>query len=391
MRFTTRRPATARFLDSLPLIERAAADDRNFVKKGVSWALRAVGRRNPELNAAAVTLARRLAASRGRRAAVGRQGRAPGVDQRGGDPPARGETSRRQASGREPPARTIRMTARYSPRFRAVSPLVPVSPRLGHRQRRRRGEFPLADRMAVDRDGPATRHAHPRSGVAGVRRRQSSWDASSAWQVRATDLWINASENIQRIRDAGVDDGVFPIHADARALPFAGEFFDAIVCVDAYFYFGTDDLYLNYLARFVKREGPIFAAPAAGVLCWKSKVRSLKHLRAWWSQDLWCLHSAAWWRRHWERTGIADVELADTMADGWLRWLDWQRTIAPDNAVRNPRLSKPTRGALTWATFELSAAWRVDAKLEEYCSPDTMRFVPMEVHKDSRCSRSQEP
>ena len=51
------------FLDSLPLIERAASDDRNFVKKGVSWALRAVGRRNPALNAAALEVATRLAAS----------------------------------------------------------------------------------------------------------------------------------------------------------------------------------------------------------------------------------------------------------------------------------------------------------------------------------------
>ena len=51
------------FLDSLPLIERAATDERNFVKKGVSWALRGVGRRNAALNAAAVTVARRLAAS----------------------------------------------------------------------------------------------------------------------------------------------------------------------------------------------------------------------------------------------------------------------------------------------------------------------------------------
>ena len=52
-----------RFLGALPLIERAAADERNFVKKGVSWALRAVGRRNPALKTAAVELSRRLAAS----------------------------------------------------------------------------------------------------------------------------------------------------------------------------------------------------------------------------------------------------------------------------------------------------------------------------------------
>ncbi len=51
------------FLDCLPLIEAAAADDRNFVKKGVSWALRLLGRRSPALHAASVAAAERLAAS----------------------------------------------------------------------------------------------------------------------------------------------------------------------------------------------------------------------------------------------------------------------------------------------------------------------------------------
>ena len=52
-----------RFVESLPLIERAATDERNFVKKGVSWALRGVGRRNATLNTAAVAVAQRLADS----------------------------------------------------------------------------------------------------------------------------------------------------------------------------------------------------------------------------------------------------------------------------------------------------------------------------------------
>ncbi len=51
------------FLETLTLIERAATDDRNFVKKGVSWALRTLGRRNPVLHDAAVEVSRRLAAS----------------------------------------------------------------------------------------------------------------------------------------------------------------------------------------------------------------------------------------------------------------------------------------------------------------------------------------
>jgi 3-methyladenine DNA glycosylase AlkD len=51
------------FLDSLLLIERAATDNRNFVKKAVSWALRGIGKRNLALHAAAVKLASTLAKS----------------------------------------------------------------------------------------------------------------------------------------------------------------------------------------------------------------------------------------------------------------------------------------------------------------------------------------
>lgn len=51
------------FIESLSLIEKAASDERNFVKKSVNWALRAIGRRNAELKAASIEVAERLAAS----------------------------------------------------------------------------------------------------------------------------------------------------------------------------------------------------------------------------------------------------------------------------------------------------------------------------------------
>ena len=53
----------APYLASLKLIERAASDERNFVKKGVSWALRLVGRRSRGLHAASMALSKKLAAS----------------------------------------------------------------------------------------------------------------------------------------------------------------------------------------------------------------------------------------------------------------------------------------------------------------------------------------
>ena len=48
------------FLDFLPLIVRGSTDARNFVKKGVNWALRQIGKRNEQLNAVAIKTAERI-------------------------------------------------------------------------------------------------------------------------------------------------------------------------------------------------------------------------------------------------------------------------------------------------------------------------------------------
>lgn len=148
-------------------------------------------------------------------------------------------------------------------------------------------------------------------------------------QVWATDLWFGADENLQRIRTAGVGESVFPIHADAHSLPFAADFFDAIVSIDSFYYYGTDDRYLSYIARFVKPGGQIGIA-GAGLT---QEIQSLpRHLQDWWEPDCWCLHSADWWRQHWSKVGIVDIEVADAMVDGWLLWLNWHKSEHPDNA-----------------------------------------------------------
>lgn len=53
----------ANFRRGLELVEAAATDERNFVKKGVNWALRAIGKRNAKIRAEAIAVAKRLAAS----------------------------------------------------------------------------------------------------------------------------------------------------------------------------------------------------------------------------------------------------------------------------------------------------------------------------------------
>ena len=75
--------------------------------------------------------------------------------------------------------------------------------------------------------------------------------------VFATDVLISPDDNLERIRGYSLQSKVFPIQAEAHALPYAKEFFDAITCIDSYNNYGTDDLYLNYFSKFVKPGGQI--------------------------------------------------------------------------------------------------------------------------------------
>ena len=181
-------------------------------------------------------------------------------------------------------------------------------------------------------------------------------------QVWATDLWFDVSENLNRIRDAGVEDGVFPIHADARSLPFAPEFFDAVVSIDSFPYYGTDDLYLQYVARFVKPGGTVGIA-GAGLM--REMVDTIPpHLLEWWTAESpWCLHSPAWWRHHWGRTGALDIERADTLPDGWRFWLDWLCLVAPDNTTETRALEADAGSNLGYV--RVVGRRRAEARLPE--------------------------
>jgi len=138
-------------------------------------------------------------------------------------------------------------------------------------------------------------------------------------QVWATDLWIPATENARRIREAGLEDQVFPVHAEARRLPFAEDFFDAIVSLDSFHYYGTDVHYLEFfLLKLLKRSGCIgIVSPAA---LQATPVPEYLPGRKWhW------LNSVAWWGRHWARYPEVELELSEPLAGGhklWVRWLE---------------------------------------------------------------------
>jgi SAM-dependent methyltransferase len=108
-------------------------------------------------------------------------------------------------------------------------------------------------------------------------------------------------------------------------MPFAADYFDAIVSFDAYHYFGTDDLYLGHCIRALRPGGRI-AIAVPSVLQELDGVP--EHLSRFWQWDFCSFHSPGWWRRHWEKTGLVDVEVADELPDGCTLWREWNEIRA---------------------------------------------------------------
>ena len=143
--------------------------------------------------------------------------------------------------------------------------------------------------------------------------------------VFANDLWIDPTENLQRFEAAGVADKVFPLQAEAHALPYAKGFFDAVISVDSYHYFGADEMYFPCtFSKLVKPGGQLgIVIPGLTREFEKGYPETLKSL---WSEEMFSFHSAAWWRHLWEKTGIAEIKSCYDIADPkeiWYPWAYW--------------------------------------------------------------------
>jgi len=143
-------------------------------------------------------------------------------------------------------------------------------------------------------------------------------------RVSAADWWIRAEHAAATFREAGVTDLVTAVRAEAHALPFDPAWFDAVVCIDAFEYFGASRDYLPYLARFVRPGGRIAVATPA-LRTEPGPGRVPPHVAAVVGDEALRWHTADWWRALWEASGVVDVLSASLQEDGWDDWLLWQR------------------------------------------------------------------
>ena len=154
--------------------------------------------------------------------------------------------------------------------------------------------------------------------------------------VFAVDEDLSASLP-RRAEDVGVGERVIPIRADARKLPFPEAHFDAVFCMNAFFYFGTDDLYPSYLLSFLKDGGEL----VIGSPCYRAELDAdtpeefLLKFPA-------CLavHSPGWWRHHFAKTKEADVLHSDLHPRGAEFWEDRVRFLLETQRPAEMRTSR---------------------------------------------------
>ena len=148
-------------------------------------------------------------------------------------------------------------------------------------------------------------------------------------KVVANDLWIKPTDNWKRFVEAGCADAIIPIHAEAHALPYANGYFDSLLSVDAYHYFGTADPYLDYYARFARPGGAIGIVVPELYEEIEEVPERLAELRdetgnPCWDWDFCSFQSAAWWARLWRHTPRVTNVRADTMERGGVAFLAFE-------------------------------------------------------------------
>lgn len=144
-------------------------------------------------------------------------------------------------------------------------------------------------------------------------------------RVFAADLWVSPTQNKKLFDKMGISSRqIIPVKAEAHALPFADEFFDSVISVDAYHYFGLDPEYLNkHLLPLVKHGGYIFIAVPGLKKDIHEKIPQ-EMLVSWDMADIQTWHDLPYWRCILESSsGIEIVELyeMDCFKECWNDWL----------------------------------------------------------------------
>lgn len=145
-------------------------------------------------------------------------------------------------------------------------------------------------------------------------------------EVFATDLWISANENYQTFKSMGLEKQIIPIHADAMDLPYADEYFDALISIDSYYYFGTEPDYMDTKLAPLIKKGGIIAIAFPGVKKELNGVLPDEMMLSWAEvkdEILKTFHSIEWWKDLLSKSKEITIESIHEMQCHDECWQDW--------------------------------------------------------------------
>jgi len=120
---------------------------------------------------------------------------------------------------------------------------------------------------------------------------------TGAERIFAADLWIPATENWKRIRAWGLEDKIIPLHTDARHLPFPDDYFDVVVSVDSYHYYGCEErFFAEKLLPLIRRGGQALILVPGLKREFENDVPGL--FAEWVGEEAANFHDGDWWRKH---------------------------------------------------------------------------------------------
>ena len=167
--------------------------------------------------------------------------------------------------------------------------------------------------------------------------------------VYAADLWSEPESHYPLFESFGLSrEQCIPVKADANDLPFEREFFDSVVCVDSYNYFGRDPAYLDEkLLPFVKSGGMIYAAVTGMKKDCHDNIPEVL-LRSWNAEQLDYIHDAQWWRSMVSQSRDCEVVSVHEMQSNAEVWADWLRQ---DNEYARGDRATMEHGGLDYMNF----------------------------------------
>ena len=157
------------------------------------------------------------------------------------------------------------------------------------------------------------------------------------FRVFACDLWSDPTDNLRFFERMGLStDRVVPLKTDAaNGLPFAREFFDAVVSIDSYHYFACDPAFLDEkLLPFVKPGGFVYIAVPGMKDDGLHEDLPAELLLSWTPEELSALHDAAYWQALVNQAQDADVVSVHEMDVNEEAWNDW---LVCDNEILRKR------------------------------------------------------